>query len=128
MTINILICLFIILIIIIIFLSFNDKIEPLETDKKNYNNYNNSGDDVSLDVDETEPSETPNEFIDNPPPPDMSNIENKPSNILSGLTPETMLRATESITSDKPNWKWNEALGDGKTARKVINILHGKLY
>ncbi len=88
MTINILICLFIIfiiLIIIIIFLSFNDKIEPLETDKKNYNNYNNSGDDVSLDVDETEPSETPNEFIDNPPPPDMSNIENKPSNILSGL-------------------------------------------
>ena len=50
------------------------------------------------------------------------------SNILSGLTPETMLRATESITSDKPNWKWNEALGDGKTARKVINILHGKLY
>ena len=50
------------------------------------------------------------------------------SNILSGLTPENMLRSTESITSGKPDWQWKEALGDGKTARKVINILHGKLY
>ena len=50
------------------------------------------------------------------------------SNILSGLEPENILRATESITSGKPDWQWNEALGDGKTARKVINILHGKLY
>jgi UDP-N-acetylglucosamine 2-epimerase (non-hydrolysing) len=50
------------------------------------------------------------------------------SNILSGLEPENILRATESITSGKSNWQWNEALGDGKTARKVINILHGKLY
>ena len=50
------------------------------------------------------------------------------SNILSGLTPENMLRSAQSITSGKPDWQWNEALGDGKTARKVINILHGKLY
>jgi UDP-N-acetylglucosamine 2-epimerase (non-hydrolysing) len=50
------------------------------------------------------------------------------SNILSGLEPENILRSTESITSGKPDWQWNEALGDGKTARKVINILHGKLY
>ena len=50
------------------------------------------------------------------------------SNILSGLEPDNILRATESITSGTPNWKWNEALGDGKTSRKVINILHGKLY
>ena len=50
------------------------------------------------------------------------------SNILSGLKPEDMLRATESITMNKPDWQWNEALGDGKAAKKVINILHGKLY
>jgi UDP-N-acetylglucosamine 2-epimerase (non-hydrolysing) len=50
------------------------------------------------------------------------------SNILSGLNPDNMLRSTESLTSGKPNWQWKEALGDGKTARKVINILHGKLY
>jgi len=50
------------------------------------------------------------------------------SNILSGLMPDDMLRSTESITSGKPDWQWNEALGDGKTSRKVINILNGKLY
>ena len=50
------------------------------------------------------------------------------SNILSGLNPENMLRATESITAGKPDWEWNKVLGDGKTARKVINILHGKMY
>jgi UDP-N-acetylglucosamine 2-epimerase (non-hydrolysing) len=50
------------------------------------------------------------------------------SNILSGLDPENILRSTESITSDKPDWQWKEALGDGKTAKKVINILNGKLY
>mgnify|MGYP006146568029 CR=1 FL=1 len=50
------------------------------------------------------------------------------SNILSGLKPEDILRATESITMNKPDWQWNEALGDGKAAKKVINILHGKLY
>ena len=50
------------------------------------------------------------------------------SNILSGLTPENILRSTESITSGKPDWQWKEALGDGKTSRKVINILNGKLY
>jgi UDP-N-acetylglucosamine 2-epimerase (non-hydrolysing) len=50
------------------------------------------------------------------------------SNIMSGLTPENILRSTESITSSKPDWQWKEALGDGKTARKVINILNGKLY
>lgn len=50
------------------------------------------------------------------------------SNILSGLDPENILSSTESITSGKPDWQWKEALGDGKTARKVINILHGKLY
>ena len=50
------------------------------------------------------------------------------SNILSGLTPENILRSTESITSGRPDWQWKEALGDGKTSRKVINILHGKLY
>ena len=42
--------------------------------------------------------------------------------------PENILHATESITLGKPDWKWKEALGDGKTSRKVINILQGKLY
>jgi UDP-N-acetylglucosamine 2-epimerase (non-hydrolysing) len=50
------------------------------------------------------------------------------SNILSGLMPDDILRSTESITSAKPDWQWNEALGDGKTSRKVINILNSKLY
>jgi len=50
------------------------------------------------------------------------------SNILSGLNPECIAESAATITSLKPNWKWNEALGDGKTARKVINILRGKLY
>jgi len=50
------------------------------------------------------------------------------SNILSGLMPDDMLRSAESITSGKSDWHWNEALGDGKTSRKVINILNGKLY
>ena len=50
------------------------------------------------------------------------------SNILSGLNPENILNSTESIVSGKIDWKWNQALGDGKTSRKVINILHGKMY
>jgi UDP-N-acetylglucosamine 2-epimerase (non-hydrolysing) len=50
------------------------------------------------------------------------------SNILSGLNPEKILNSTESIVSGKIDWKWNPALGDGKTSRKVINILHGKMY
>ena len=50
------------------------------------------------------------------------------SNILSGLEPENILKSVETITSLKPDWEWNEVLGDGKTSRKVINILRGKLY
>jgi len=50
------------------------------------------------------------------------------SNILSGLDPQNMLDSVKTITSRKPNWEWNTALGDGKTSTKVINILRGKLY
>ena len=50
------------------------------------------------------------------------------SNILSGLNPENILQSTQTITSKKPDWQWNKALGDGKTARKVLNILGGNLY
>ena len=50
------------------------------------------------------------------------------SNILSGLSPENILQSTQTITSKKPDWQWNKALGDGKTARKVLNILGGNLY
>ena len=39
-----------------------------------------------------------------------------------------MLDAVETITSQNSSWEWNEALGDGKTARKIVNILQGKLY
>jgi UDP-N-acetylglucosamine 2-epimerase (non-hydrolysing) len=50
------------------------------------------------------------------------------SNILSGLNPSNIAKSVETITSIRPNWKWDEALGDGKTASKVVNILRGKLY
>ena len=50
------------------------------------------------------------------------------SNILSGLKPQNILESVQTITSHKPNWGWNEALGDGKTSLKVINIIRGKLY
>ena len=50
------------------------------------------------------------------------------ANILSGLQPQQMLDAVETITSQKPSWGRNEILGDGKTARKIVNILQGRLY
>ena len=50
------------------------------------------------------------------------------SNILSGLSPDNILQSIQTITSKKPDWQWNKALGDGKTARKVLNILGGNLY
>ena len=50
------------------------------------------------------------------------------ANILSGLEPSQILKAVETITSQEPSWEWNDALGDGKTARKITNILQGKLY
>ena len=50
------------------------------------------------------------------------------SNILSGLQPQNILESVQTITSQKPDWEWNEALGDGKTSSKVINIIRGKLY
>lgn len=50
------------------------------------------------------------------------------SNILTGLKPQNILESVQIITSRKPNWEWNQALGDGKTSSKVINIIRGKLY
>jgi UDP-N-acetylglucosamine 2-epimerase (non-hydrolysing) len=49
------------------------------------------------------------------------------SNIISGLDPKNIASSVELITSHKPNWEWNTALGDGKTSSKVVNILRGKL-
>ncbi len=49
------------------------------------------------------------------------------SNLLSGLEPQNILEAVKLMTSHKPEWKWNQALGDGKTASKVVNILCGKI-
>jgi UDP-N-acetylglucosamine 2-epimerase (non-hydrolysing) len=50
------------------------------------------------------------------------------SNILSGLDPNNIENAVKTITSDAPKWEWDKMLGDGNTASKVNNILHGKLY
>ena len=47
------------------------------------------------------------------------------SNILSGLNPQTILESAKLITSYKPQWKWNDTLGDGLTSIKVANILQG---
>ena len=58
----------------------------------------------------------------------LNQINNDVVNLKDGLNPENILQSTQTITSKKPDWQWNKALGDGKTARKVINILHGKLY
>jgi UDP-N-acetylglucosamine 2-epimerase (non-hydrolysing) len=49
------------------------------------------------------------------------------SNILAGVNSEHILEAVKLITSYEPNWSWTEALGDGKTASKVVNIIRGKL-
>ena len=49
------------------------------------------------------------------------------SNILAGINSENILEATKLITSYTPNWSWTEALGDGKTASKVANIIRGQL-
>ena len=49
------------------------------------------------------------------------------SNILAGLDPNNVAEAVKLITSVKPDWEWNKALGDGKTASKVVNILRGKI-
>lgn len=50
------------------------------------------------------------------------------SNILSGLDPTNIENAVKTITSHIPQWEWDKMLGDGHTASKVNNILHGKLY
>lgn len=49
------------------------------------------------------------------------------SNILSGLHPDNMVDSISLITSKESDWKWNDALGDGKTASKVVNILRGQI-
>lgn len=49
------------------------------------------------------------------------------SNILAGLDPKKVVEAVKSITSINSDWEWNNALGDGKTASKVVNILLGKI-
>jgi len=49
------------------------------------------------------------------------------SNILSGLDPKNLLESVKLITSSESDWEWDKALGDGKTASKVANILRGKI-
>ncbi|RZD41082.1 MAG: UDP-N-acetylglucosamine 2-epimerase (non-hydrolyzing) [Thaumarchaeota archaeon] len=50
------------------------------------------------------------------------------ANILTGLDSQNILESVITITSQKPKWQWDDSLGDGQTASKVINILRGKLY
>jgi UDP-N-acetylglucosamine 2-epimerase (non-hydrolysing) len=47
------------------------------------------------------------------------------SNILAGLDPTNIVNSVKAITALEPQWKWDKMLGDGHTASKVINILHG---
>ena len=49
------------------------------------------------------------------------------SNILAGIEPQNILDSVKLATSSEYNLEWNEALGDGKTAIKVTNILRGEL-
>lgn len=49
------------------------------------------------------------------------------SNILAGLDPKNVSDSVKLITSIKSDWKWDESLGDGRTASKVCNILRGKI-
>lgn len=48
-------------------------------------------------------------------------------NILSGLDPKNIVESVKTITMATPNWQWDNSLGDGKTAAKVVNIIRGKL-
>jgi UDP-N-acetylglucosamine 2-epimerase (non-hydrolysing) len=50
------------------------------------------------------------------------------SNILAGLDPIDILESVNTITSIKPDWEWDKMLGDGRTSRKVINILRGQIH
>ncbi len=45
------------------------------------------------------------------------------SNILSGLNPDDMLRATESITLGKPDWQWREEYFKRKTLLNIFLCL-----
>ncbi len=45
------------------------------------------------------------------------------SNILTGIDPEHIVDSVKSITTSKPTWEWNQMLGDGNTASKVVNII-----
>jgi UDP-N-acetylglucosamine 2-epimerase (non-hydrolysing) len=49
------------------------------------------------------------------------------ANILAGLNPKNIEAAVQLITSSDNNREWNKALGDGKTAQRVANILRGKI-
>lgn len=49
------------------------------------------------------------------------------SNILSGLTPQNVVDSVKQMTSMNADYEWDKALGDGRTASKVVNIIRGKI-
>lgn len=49
------------------------------------------------------------------------------STILSGLNEQKLVDSVMTITSSDKNWDWRNALGDGSTSQKVVNILQGKI-
>jgi len=49
------------------------------------------------------------------------------SNIIAGLYPDDIINSVKIMTSAKPSWKWDKRLGDGRTSKKVVNILQGKI-
>jgi UDP-N-acetylglucosamine 2-epimerase (non-hydrolysing) len=48
------------------------------------------------------------------------------SSMLSEIHPDQLVDAVNIMTTSKTNYKWDDRLGDGKTSRKVIQILQGE--
>jgi UDP-N-acetylglucosamine 2-epimerase (non-hydrolysing) len=48
------------------------------------------------------------------------------SSMLSEIQPDQLVDAVNIMTTSKTNYSWDERLGDGKTSRKVIQILQGE--
>jgi UDP-N-acetylglucosamine 2-epimerase (non-hydrolysing) len=48
------------------------------------------------------------------------------SSMLCEIHPDRIVDAVHILTTPKPNYKWDYRLGDGKTSRKVIQILEGE--
>jgi len=48
------------------------------------------------------------------------------SSMLSEIHPDQLVDAVNIMTTSKTDYKWDDRLGDGKTSRKVIQVLQGE--